>query len=55
MSANGNKKKKKYYEQHGNEINEEQLLKDIADGKNVISYREYKVEGDNKKPIHPKH
>jgi hypothetical protein len=40
------KKKKKQYDKQGNEINDEQLLKDIANGKHVIRYNEYKVEGD---------
>lgn len=44
------KKKKKHYDKQGNEINDEQLLKDIANGMNVIEYHEYKVEGDPKKP-----
>jgi hypothetical protein len=35
---------------NGNEINDEQLLKAIANGAHVISYHEYKVEGDPKKP-----
>jgi hypothetical protein len=43
------KKKKKYYNKQAN-INNEQLLKDIANGMNVISYHEYKTEGDPKKP-----
>lgn len=34
------KKAKKYYDQKGNEINDEQLLKDIANGAHVISYHE---------------
>jgi hypothetical protein len=44
------KSKKKYYDKQGNLINDEQLLKDIANGKVVISYNEYKTEGDPKKP-----
>jgi hypothetical protein len=36
------KKKKKYYDKNGNLINDEQLLKDIANGKVVISYNEQK-------------
>ncbi len=32
----------KYYDKQGNEINDEQLLKDIANGMNVISYNEDK-------------
>lgn len=36
------KKAKKYYDKQGNEINDEQLLKDIANGKTVISYNEVK-------------
>lgn len=44
------KKSKKYYDKNGNEINDEQLLKDIANGVHVISYHEYKVQGDPKKP-----
>lgn len=44
------KKKKKYLDESGNEINDAQLLKDIANGAHVISYHEYKVEGDPKKP-----
>ncbi|HJR84992.1 MAG TPA: hypothetical protein VJ772_06440 [Nitrososphaeraceae archaeon] len=38
------KSKKKYYDKQGNEINDEQLLKDMASGKTVISYHEYKME-----------
>jgi len=34
----------------GNETNDETLLKDIANGANVIRYNEYKTEGDPKKP-----
>jgi uncharacterized Zn finger protein (UPF0148 family) len=34
------KKSKKYYDKQGNEINDETLLKDIANGKTVISYSE---------------
>jgi hypothetical protein len=41
----------KYYDKQGNEINDEQPLKDIANVKVVISYNEYKTEGD---PIKPK-
>jgi soluble P-type ATPase len=37
-----NKKKKKHFDQSGNEINDEQLLKDIARGVKVISYHEQK-------------
>jgi len=40
------KKQKKYFDQSGNEINDEQLLKDIAQGKHVISYNEYKSGED---------
>lgn len=36
------KKKKKYYDEKGNEINDAQLLKDIANGAHVISYNEQK-------------
>ena len=36
------KKKKKYYDEKGNEVNDEQLLKDIAAGAHVISYHEQK-------------
>jgi hypothetical protein len=36
------KKKKKYFDEKGNEINDEQLLKDIARGVKVISYNEVK-------------
>ena len=36
------KKQKKYYDQSGNEINDETLLKDIARGANVIRYYEDK-------------
>jgi hypothetical protein len=36
------KKKKKYYDKQGSEINDEQLLKDMANGANVISYHEQK-------------
>jgi len=36
------KKKKKYYDKQGNEINDEQLLKDIARGVKVIRYHEQK-------------
>ena len=36
------KTRKKHYDKQGNEINDEQLLKDIANGKVVISYREEK-------------
>jgi len=36
------KSKKKYYDKQGNLINDEQLLKDIANGMNVISYNEQK-------------
>jgi hypothetical protein len=32
----------KYCDKQGNEINDEQLLKDIASGANVISYHEEK-------------
>src|SRR5687768_9870319 len=41
------KKDKKYFDQSGNEINDEQLLKDMAQGAHVISYHEYK-SGDDK-------
>ena len=45
------KKKKKYYDKQGNEINDETLLKDLARGTiKIISYNEYKTEGDPKKP-----
>jgi uncharacterized Zn finger protein (UPF0148 family) len=44
------KKNKKFYDKQGNLINDEQLLKDIANGKVAISYNECKVEGDPKKP-----
>jgi hypothetical protein len=44
------KSKKKYYDEKGNEINDEQLLKDMASGKTIISYHEYKMEGDPKMP-----
>jgi uncharacterized Zn finger protein (UPF0148 family) len=46
------KKKKKHYDKQGNLVNDEQLLKDIASGKTVISYHEYKVEGNSKEPKH---
>jgi hypothetical protein len=36
------KKKKKYYDEKGNKINDQQLLKDIANGARVISYHEQK-------------
>jgi uncharacterized Zn finger protein (UPF0148 family) len=36
------KAKKKYYDKQGNEINDEQLLKDMANGAHVISYHEQK-------------
>jgi hypothetical protein len=36
------KKKKKYYDEKGNEINDSQVLKDIAHGAHVISYSEVK-------------
>jgi hypothetical protein len=36
------KKSKKSFDKQGNEINDEQLLKDIANGANVISYTEVK-------------
>jgi hypothetical protein len=36
-------------DEKGNEINDEQLLKDIANSANIISYHEYKVERDPKK------
>jgi len=36
------KKKKKYYDKLGNEINDEQLLKDVSNGATVISYQEQK-------------
>jgi hypothetical protein len=36
------KKQKKYFDDKGNEINDELLLKDIANGANVISYHEQK-------------
>lgn len=36
------KKKKKYYDKQGNEINDETLLKDIARGVKVIRYHEQK-------------
>jgi len=35
------KKKKKQYDSEGHEINDEQLLKDIAKGAKAISYHEY--------------
>jgi hypothetical protein len=44
------KSKKKYYDKRGNEINDEQVLKDMANGMNIISYHEYKTEGDPTKP-----
>jgi hypothetical protein len=40
------KKKKKYYDRFGNEINDPTLLQDIAQGANVISYREVKSGQD---------
>lgn len=46
------KKQKKYYDEKGNEINDEQLLKDIANGAHVISYNEYKHGED--KPVRVK-
>ena len=36
------KKTKKHYDEKGTEINDEQLLKDIAQGAHVISYNEQK-------------
>lgn len=39
-------KSKKYYDKQGNLINDEQLLKDIANGKVAILYREVKLEED---------
>lgn len=36
------KSRKKYFDKQGNEINDEQVLKDIANGMNVISYNEVK-------------
>jgi hypothetical protein len=36
------KQKKKYYDQKGNEINDETLLLDIAIGDTIIFYREEK-------------
>ena len=44
------KKTKKYYDKQGNEINDPQVLKDMASGKTIISYREYKTAGDPRKP-----
>lgn len=44
------KKDKKYFDQSGNEINDEQLLKDMANGMNVISYREVK-SGEDKPQV----
>lgn len=41
------KKKKKYYSKNGVEINDETLLKDIANGADVIFYNE-KKSGENK-------
>jgi hypothetical protein len=38
------------FDPRSNESNDEQLLKDMANGKVVISYNEYKTEGDPKKP-----
>lgn len=43
------KKQKKYFDQSGNEINDEQLQKDMAQGAHVISYQEFKMGED--KPI----
>jgi len=43
------KKKRKYYDKQGNEINDEQLLKDIANGKVVLYYNEQKSGED--KPV----
>jgi hypothetical protein len=40
------KRRKKYYDKQGNEINDEQLLKDIANGRTVISYTEVKSGED---------
>jgi hypothetical protein len=40
------KPKKKYYDEKGNEINDEQLIKDIANGTHVISYHEEKQGPD---------
>lgn len=40
------KKNKKYYDKYGHEINDEQLLKDIANGMNVIYYNEQKSGED---------
>lgn len=38
------KKKKKYYDKQGNEINDPDLIQEIEQGANVISYKEYKPE-----------
>lgn len=40
------KKKKKYYDKQGNEINDETLLNDIAQGSKVIYYNEVKSGED---------
>lgn len=37
------KKQQKYFDEKGNEITDEILLQDIANGANVISYRESKT------------
>jgi len=45
------KKKKKYYDKQGNEINDETLLKDIARGATVYSYHEEKSGKEEKRHI----
>jgi hypothetical protein len=44
------KKKKKYYDKQGNKINDPDLLKEIMQGANVISYHEIK-SGEDKRHI----
>lgn len=43
------KKKKKFYDKSGNEITDPELIKEIMQGANVISYHETKIGND--KPI----
>jgi hypothetical protein len=40
------KKKRKFYDKHGNEITDPELIQEMQGGHTVISYQEKKVEGE---------
>ena len=45
------KKKKKFFDQQGNEINDPTLINDILQGKTVIKYHEQKSGREGKRHI----